>query len=372
MKRQRQKRRQLDSLKVAFVCLPLFSLVYFSWFYMTVHRIPTESSNTFKQPNRDEAKSLEANGQHLGPIFYNIYVPPDSPEQHMNAIRIVEEQMLQRSWSDASMKSPVWYTQIGASDMLDNSCSTNCRRLSHQSTGDEVDTLQALWEYCQDHPEQVVTYIHNKGSFHSTENNEKTRRTATKSALDCRNEMSKRRDLSQYNVCAGTMIILPQYLCQANMWTAKCAYIQKLYQPNEYASAMQRFYNITFSGNENACLRPYTMKENHVGLGRYAYERWVWSHPDVIPADVIPMRKIDFSEFPPVWKPSLSRSLKGSPKRMALDRGMGESSFARLEGRLLEWNFLYHKQPANDSWIWDYYKGYETGTPAFKIKHCSH
>jgi len=121
----------------------------------------------------------------------------------------------------------------------------------------------------------------------------------------------------------------------------------------------------------SSCLQPISAKENHLGLGRYAYERWVWSHPDVIPADVIPMGKINVTEFPPTWTPSFRRSLMGSPKRMGLHRGIGESSFARLEGRLYEWDYLYHKAPSNDSWIWDYYKGYETGTAAFKIKHCA-
>jgi hypothetical protein len=55
---------------------------------------------------------------------------------------------------------------------------------------------------------------------------------------------------------------------------------------------------------------------------------------------------------------------------LAWNRDFGTSSFARLEGRLLEWDYLYHKKPDNSSWIWDYYKGDETGSPAFKIRYC--
>jgi hypothetical protein len=160
------------------------------------------------------------------------------------------------------------------------------------------------------------------------------------------------------------------------MWTAKCSYIRNLLPPKDYEPAMQRMYNDTLfrpvnnPQNHTCHLQPIHFKDNHLGLGRYAYERWVWSHPNVIPGDVIPPVKINASQFPPVWQPRLSRSLKGSPKRMALHLGFGQSSFARLEGRLLEWNYLYQKQPENTSWIWDYYRGYETGTPAVKIRYC--
>jgi len=348
-----------------------FIVSYFLWISSVIQKISLDSNEPHVPQRVDEGGISGENSHNLGPIFYNVYLPSESLDQQQNALRIVTEQMQQRQWSDPSFQSPVWYTLIGSGNMTDNTCAPNCRRIAHISVGDEVNTLQALWEYCQDHPDKLISYIHDKGSFHATEHNEKTRRTATKGALDCRTEMLKRPGLSEFNVCAGTMMILPQYLCQANMWTAKCSYIRDLHRPTEYATALQKFYDEVLSNEKHSCLQPVSLNANHLGLGRYAYERWVWSHPNIVPANVIPMRKVNFTEFPPTWKPSLSRSLKGSPKRMALDRGMGESSFARLEGRLLEWEYLYHRKPANDSWIWDYYRGYETGTPAFKFKYCT-
>ena len=363
--------RRILTRKVCRVGGLAFILSYFLWISSVIETISLDSKEPYVPQRVSEGDITRENSHNLGPIFYNVYLPGESFDQQQNALRIVTEQMKQRQWSDPSMQSPVWYILIGSGNMTDSACAPNCRRIAHVAVGDEVNTLQALWEYCQDHPDKLISYLHDKGSFHATENNEKSRRTATKSALDCRTEMLKRPGLSDYNVCAGTMIILPQYLCQANMWTAKCSYIRDLYRPTEYATALQKFYDDVLSNEEHSCLQPISLNANHLGLGRYAYERWVWSHPNIVPADVIPMRKVNFSEFPPTWTPSLSRSLKGSPKRMALDRGMGESSFARLEGRLLEWEYLYHRKPANDSWIWDYYRGYETGTPAFKIKYCT-
>jgi hypothetical protein len=137
----------------------------------------------------------------LGPIFYNVYIPEDNNTKQENAFRIIREQMQQRKLSDP--KSPVFYTLIGSPNITDEFCQPNCQRLAHYPKGDEVNTLQALWDYCQSHPTELVTYIHDKGSFHHTEHNEKTRRTATKAALDCRTEMAKQRGFSPYNVCTG-------------------------------------------------------------------------------------------------------------------------------------------------------------------------
>jgi hypothetical protein len=259
----------------------------------------------------------------LGPIFYNVYIPEDDTEKQENALRIINEQMQQRGVSDPHSK--VLYILIGSPNITDDFCQPNCHRQNYFKTGGEVNTLQSLYEYCQENPKKLVTYLHDKGSFHHTEHNEVTRRTATKAALDCRSEMAKHPDFSPFNVCTGLLVILPQYLSNANMWTAKCSYIRNLLPPKDYETAMQRMYNETLlhpvlGATKYACLKPIHWKDNHLGLGRYAYERWVWSHPDVIPADVIPMMKINFTNFPQVWRPRLGRSLKGSPKRMALDR----------------------------------------------------
>lgn len=317
---------------------------------------------------------LEQNLKRLGPIFYNIFIPRGNISKQENALRIIREQMEQRSLSGSS-QSPIWYILIGSPNMTDSDCQPNCHRIDYIQEGDEAETLHALWDYCQSHPDELVTYIHDKGSFHNTEHNEQTRRTATKSAIDCRIEMAKHANLSQFNVCTGTMIILPQYLSKANMWSAKCSYVRNLLDPKLYGDALKRMYDDTLlhptlGPTVYGCLQPIHMNDNHLGLGRFAFERWVWSHPDVVPADVIPMGKIDFNKYPATWTPSLGRSLKGSPRRMHLHAGFGDSNFARLEGRLFEWKYLYNRKPENTSWIWTYYEGYEKGSKAFEIRYC--
>ena len=399
----------------------------------------------------------------LGPIFYNIYVPDDHDDatagdaattlQQMNALRIIEEQLKQRDFSDPDdvaihKNSPIHYTLIGnftATDaataddtgastttttsegsytkvtkasLLDGTfCQPNCKLNQHIiQNGNEVNTMQALYDYCMaaeadlggddDYDDILVTYIHDKGSYHNTKHNEGMRRMATKAAIDCRYELmdNPTRGINgqEFNVCTGKFLILPQYLSSANMWTTKCSYVKNLIPPVEYESKMYQMYNETLLRNEwnpslstatatddqqqqqrpnnndndyYNCLKPMSTNENHLGLGRYAYERWIWSHPNVVPSEVVPygQNSINYNVFPQTWYPHLGRGGKNSTKNVGLDTGYGISNYARLEGRLYEWKYLYDGLiPSKQSWIWSYYKtGYETGSDKFMALYCN-
>jgi hypothetical protein len=67
------------------------------------------------------------------------------------------------------------------------------------------------------------------------------------------------------------------------------------------------------------------------------------------------------------WTPS---PLQRAPRTKAKGMGLNyyHSSFARLEGRLFEWKYLYEKAPANTSWVWNWYRGYEVGDTEFLEK----
>ena len=99
----------------------------------------------------------------MGPIFYNVFIPDDDAEKQENAIRIIKEQMQQRSWADPS--SPIKYTLIGSSDFKDDLCQP-CERDNYLKQEDEVATLQALYEYCksQGTPECLCVQ-HKQASF---------------------------------------------------------------------------------------------------------------------------------------------------------------------------------------------------------------
>ena len=147
------------------------------------------------------------------------------------------------------------------------------------------------------------------------------------------------------------------------MWSATCDYVKKLYPPSQYAGRMQKLYdkylmNETLAENFT-CYRPTNHEENHLGVGRYAMERWVWSNPNVKPCSVLPYRipKMPYTlEDQNTWEPALAPP----PHRI----GSQGNSYARLDGRLLEWSFVYPGQQIPiDSWIWRCYSGKEQGSP---------
>ena len=124
----------------------------------------------------------------LGPIFYNFFVPHGSSDDDSsnnnynnynpteNAVRIAAEQMVQRNMSEPG--SLLLYTLIGHPNVTitDEFCQPNCYQREYLEEGDEIDTYQALWNHCFQHPDDLVTYIHDRGSFHSTSMNEPQRR----------------------------------------------------------------------------------------------------------------------------------------------------------------------------------------------------
>mmetsp|Transcript_32255 Transcript_32255/g.48659 ORF Transcript_32255/g.48659 Transcript_32255/m.48659 type:complete len:126 (+) Transcript_32255:527-904(+) len=111
--------------------------------------------------------------------------------------------------------------------------------------GDEVDTLQALWQHCVAHPHEIVSYFHDKGSFHNTSENVKARRLGTKSTFHFHADSILRNNLHECNVCTARFSTQPQYASAANMWTAHCDYVRKLLPPKTYSAAMQTMLDDT-------------------------------------------------------------------------------------------------------------------------------
>ena len=304
-----------------------------------------------------------------GPIFYNLFVPDGGAG---DTKRIVKEQLFQRDLTCPN--STIHYTLIGDKSMetyVSSECS-RCHMREHMETGNEDHTLQALWDYCRENSgDTIVTYIHDKGSFHASRTNEKARRMATKAAMECRSMIP-----SNCNICMAAFHPFPQYLASANMWTARCSYINGLYPPQNYSAKIQEMYDTTLNHSilqyspAYVCLRPYEAAANFWGIGRYALERWALSHPFVKPCEVLPFgeREVSFTDFPQTWLAKIRRAPYGSAKKAGIETGPYKSTFARLKGRLFEWQYIYNETPPTHSWIWKFYKGYEDGAPVFLEK----
>jgi hypothetical protein len=335
----------------------------------------------------EELTLLQTNISILGPIFYNIFIPE---KRRKPILKIIEEQIKFRNETDT--EAPILYTLIGSRKVdktIQNMCQPNCTQREYLEKGNEIDTLQSLYEYCRDHPFEIVTYIHDKGSFHPSGANRKARGVGTKAALACRGLMldhhahdmdpSNQTTISyadaeaKCSICAYRFYAFPVYHGRANMWSAHCSYIRNLLPPRTYETAVldmhQDTLNHTILGpTKYACIRPYKDSGLLLGLGRYAMERWAFNHPHVVPCDALTkktMKKIKeggrfaSSNFTPILTPAPQRGAKAS--------GIAgvSTSWERLAGRLFEWNYLYQKKPPKFSWVWKYYKGYEKGTEKF-------
>lgn len=166
---------------------------------------------------------------HLGPIFYNLYVPiqhRNSSEPNVTAILWEQLVQIKRSSPNSTLlyslildeeeDDPNSYTDHIRST-VQQFCSGHCRELVHVRQGSEATTLKAVRRYCQGHggnvterDDEIVTYIHDKGSLHPNTYNDKERRFSTKAALECRRSMMSKPQ--ECNACTGKFFMFPQYL----------------------------------------------------------------------------------------------------------------------------------------------------------------
>jgi hypothetical protein len=314
----------------------------------------------------------------------------------------------------------------------------NCTLNRYLNTGNEVDTLQTLWEYCVADPgeNQVVTYIHDKGSFNPRKQNTVARRHTTRAALECRNLMMAEAEIedtsseesrgssstkttkSHCNFCSYRFHVLPNFHARSNMWSARCDYIRQLLPPQTYEKSVREMLSNsvlhpTLNQTKYACITPWQPKSNNKtyselfwGTGRYAAERWALNHPQLNPCDCVhkKQRQLDHD----VWAPKLIRSPQSKARREGIQSY--KTTWERLHGRIFEWYMLYNKSrnrhrsqrttgevgsdppdsyhrdhydfevmktmmkilnllPPQSSWVWKYYKGYETGTKEY-LDYC--
>ena len=262
-------------------------------------------------------------------VFYNVYTS-DSSQDHIEASKnIVDEQM-----KHILPFHKVLVRYIGAKIDIDNA-----ETLRHDEQGNEKGTLELLYKHCTENPEDTVTYIHNKGSFHPSPENDALRKFLTRGALS--QECAGMPDTC--NVCSSRMSPYPHPHTSGNMWTAKCDYIQKLYDPYEFEERMNKLYQ----GSKSPAWS--------VGSDRFAAEHWVHSHPSVKPCDLSDDSFVwSYDNIPPH---DFKIGLKPAPR-------YDYDTYARLGGgfpeatmydRLNEYHVLYDEIPTSTWWGWNFY-----------------
>lgn len=250
---------------------------------------------------------------------------------------------------------PLFYTMIGH-NYSERFCpeDMSCTFLNYYDRAFEEVTLQKLYEYCVDHPHDRVYYLHNKGSYTALKYNEHDRRDFTNYTFGRGDQLLSNKTL-HCNVASKLWQAWPHWLAPGNFWEAKCSYVRKLIPPMEYNEArVQMFRRLLQPSSPEektslACLRTFfgnatdifdLSEENlHlVGMGRYNFELWIYSHPNVVPCDDPNTIQGTVLESNWAWYP------------------FAYHEWYRMHGRLFEFHQLYHKLPPKSSFFWNYYR----------------
>ncbi len=318
-------------------------------------------------------------------IFYNIYINASEPE---NGIRIIKEQTRQvfqyLTTAAASSQNhnhtsfakddevPVLYYNMIGTNYTERFCPDNmtCTLLKFYEQAYEDVTLQSLHDYCIAHPHNVVYYLHNKGSLTKSSYRERHRRYATRVVMSSTSMALLLEHPRHYNcnVVGTTWEPYPYWHFDGNFWLAKCDYVRKLLPPKDVSvirSAMiQRLLHrdhkklgspyyclAAFLGRKYRNLQGLPLKIQHaLGNGRFFFEGWISSHPDVAPCDQIDSAftttALDFTS-------SKTRQLYGQQGMLY------KYEWFRMHGRLYEFYQLYGRSPSNTSFFWKFYQGTE-------------
>lgn len=353
------------------VCFALLATVWLRllWQIFVLHR---HHSSTLGLDNVEPSRSNWT-------VFYHVYVPAKS---HKNAFRIAQEQLEQIKQGvqqdDNKIPTRVYYTTVG--DILPElvqasfpACTTpnvmECRHVQHLPQGTEAVSLQLIYDFCQQHQDsnQIVTYLHSKGSYHQHKVNERWRKHLTAAAVhpDCRTKLPY-----QCNVCGLHFYTQWTNFFPGNMWTASCAYIRQLLPPNKYTErqedAVARLLWLRHRGV--LASRLFADRLDRFGLERYSMEHWIGSHPYLQPCDmaVSPLRdylkgiadETDYSWAagprhgmdPPADTPPVAVL-----ELLQTNQTASRSEVFYLAGRLQLWYSLYQTLPESDSWIWSWF-----------------
>jgi hypothetical protein len=271
-------------------------------------------------------------------VFYNLFVAGTEDEERVQDI--VNEQL-------AVLDPQLHYINASITSL-----GHPLPRIPDQMTrehivegGDEGETLHALWNYCRsnnNHDTKVV-YLHSKGSFHPSEQNDKLRRFLTEGALS--GECAHLPDTC--NVCSSRMSPLPHPHTPGNMWLARCDYVAKLVDP--------------FALKEKKLPKQYLHDNACHGYGRFFFEHWVHSHPSVSPCDLYAGNEYTWA-YEHVPRVPFRKNLQRAPRFEFNHYVQMESSLcpltpdAVLGRQVKDYKTIYNSVALADSWWgWNFF-----------------
>ena len=273
-------------------------------------------------------------------VFFNVYANPADAASRQRAKQYVDEQM-----ALLLPEHHVLVRTIGAQLEIENAT-----HVQHEEEGTEMGTLKLLWDYCQkeDLPHgEIVVYLHNKGSFHPSKENDLMRKWLTRAALS--KECSSMP--SSCNVCSYRMSPIPHPHTSGNMWAAKCEYIKQLIDPTEFGVKMDQLYNNGVRQKKSEG------QEAAIGTGRFAAEHWVHSHPKVQPCDLSTSDYAwDYDGFPAVDTFNLEVAPRYDWNKLSKAVVSRHDPRFGFDHRVAEYKFLYNETPPVSWFGWAFYR----------------
>lgn len=326
-----------------------------------------ESSGTTKTPHLDEIA-----------VFMHVSTPTKevAKEKELKALSLLEEQLRQVNQSMAMSQNLTVHVVTVGGDALDASsihevCSKvsrgklKCEHPPHVDGGGERDTLQRLFDYCQNAPDTAkAVYMRNKGVMGPSEGNDLWRRAMTAAVMD---EKCLRPQKKSCNVCGLQFAAPPRRQTlqfPENFFVTSCEYVKRLLSPRAYIEKQQ---SVVDNAKALSKFGRFYMREKTtqaLGTAQYAVRHWIGSHPLIEPCDLSSSEDVSY------WRSHeylASRDFKWSmwPRRkynatyeFSSDPSLVENSDLRLRsysllaGLLYRWFNLYNATPPENSWIW--------------------
>lgn len=215
--------------------------------------------------------------------------------------------------------------------------------MKHYEEAFEEVALNDLQNHCKEHPKhRQVIYVHPKGSFHPrpAQNYWRKEGTMVASSEDCAKKLQE----GQCNACGARVSFMPLHF-SGNFWRASCDYVKLLPPVMEIESLFAEAYH-TAPTDMNFTLE--IKGQAQLGLGRFAVEQWIASHPSFTPC----LNNMKGRHFgPPRGR---AKDMWNAIKDNTAAR---HSEFFLLPGIL--WRFAAVNNdttfPPEDSWLWDYF-----------------
>jgi hypothetical protein len=294
-------------------------------------------------------------------VFYNAFV---NPKNYNKSLSIIKEQMEQIQ-NSTHQSSVIYYNLIGqyVPESLVCGPTLKCQRIRHLIEGEEVVTLQDLFEYCLDHPLDTVVYLHDKGSFNSNGNNQRIRRLATVSAISqsCRDSL----DSGICNVCVNKFMLLPNHHTPGAMWTGRCSYLSTLIPPKDFDEKRQEMFRSVRANKTSLDLYCISaLVDNfedgkafngdqwkYMSIFRYAMEHWALSGPLLEPCTTVPGKMASIN--PKTWIPKATPGI--GETNLGFERAT-TTGWYQFEGRKFEMQYLYGRLPPKSSFFYETYR----------------